>query len=257
MKQKLLLLCLFVSAGLFCASAEETTIVRKLNIEFNDGKTETVSYDRSTVKKITFTTDTLAPDPYEKAINGHVFIDMGMTVNGKKLWWAKVNVGATEGSPQEYGDFYAWGETEVKNYYDKSTYTYKGTEEILPSTADAATVKWGGSCRIPTKEEWEALVAFGTDCWVYNAPTASADVYCDGGYTVTSPTTKKSIFLPLTGYRRYEKQYYYGTTGCYWSSTKYSDSEAYIFAFMQDGYQLSHEYGYNGMAIRAVIEMDE
>ena len=39
--------------------------------------------------------------------NGHEYVDLGLSVQ-----WATYNVGAD--SPTEYGDYFAWGETETK-----------------------------------------------------------------------------------------------------------------------------------------------
>ena len=46
-------------------------------------------------------------------INGHEYVDLGLSVK-----WAMCNVGAS--SPEEYGDYYAWGETKTKSSYDSN-----------------------------------------------------------------------------------------------------------------------------------------
>ena len=47
----------------------------------------------------------------------HEYVDLGLPSG---TLWATCNVGAT--SPEEYGDYFAWGETEPKSTYDWSTY---------------------------------------------------------------------------------------------------------------------------------------
>ncbi len=95
-------------------------------------------------------------------INGHKFVDLGLSV-----LWAETNVGAETAS--DYGNYYAWGETETKtkyfwsNYKHGTSYTsptkYNDTDRktILDAEDDAATVNWGSPCRMPTHEELEEL----------------------------------------------------------------------------------------------------
>lgn len=96
--------------------------------------------------------------------NGHEYIDMGTSV-----MWSPVNLGAT--IIGEYGDYYAWGETEPKEKYNWDNYKwcrgketqltkyYEGDNRtILELEDDAAHVKWGGTWRMPTEEEMQELI---------------------------------------------------------------------------------------------------
>ena len=94
----------------------------------------------------------------------HEWVDLGLTSG---TLWATCNVGAT--APEDYGDYFAWGETEPKEDYSWSTYkwcngSYKtqtkyctnskyGTvddkTELEPED-DAAFVNWGSTWRMPT-----------------------------------------------------------------------------------------------------------
>ena len=85
-------------------------------------------------------------------------IDLGLSVN-----WADMNVGAKY--IEDYGNYYAWGETTTKATYYRSTYfdtsgKYKnnGGKTVLDPEDDAAHVNWGGSWRMPTKAEWQELL---------------------------------------------------------------------------------------------------
>ena len=154
-----------------------------------------------------------------------LYVDMGDGV-----MWATMNVGAS--TPDEYGDYFAWAETEPKSNYSWSTYSY-GTEEsltkynstdsltVLQPEDDAATVNWGGDWRTPTTEEWTWLYDNCTWVWQYNP----------NGYIVTSKVNGNSIFIPAAGY--YWEQYNYNYKGYYWSSdiSSSSLSEAYIRMF--------------------------
>ena len=80
-------------------------------------------------------------------------VDLGLSVK-----WAPWNVGAS--TPEEYGGYYAWGETVEKATYNESSYQYYKNDgyvdigsEISGTPYDVAHVKWGGDWRMPTNEE--------------------------------------------------------------------------------------------------------
>ena len=84
---------------------------------------------------------------------GHEWVDLGLSVK-----WATCNVGAT--NPEEYGDYFAWGETRTKSEYTDSNCTSYGKSwgDIGgDSSRDAATASWGGSWRMPTPAEFQEL----------------------------------------------------------------------------------------------------
>ena len=99
--------------------------------------------------------------PQPVIIDGHEYVDLGLPSGTK---WATCNVGASK--PEEYGDYFAWGETKPKSTYNWSTYfdtddggsTFKkyynngGLTELQPAD-DAATANWAaaGRCRASTK----------------------------------------------------------------------------------------------------------
>ena len=108
------------------------------------------------------------PEPdIDDTLDGHAYVDLGLPSG---TLWATCNVGAS--SPEEYGDYFAWGETEPKNDYNWSTYKYcKGSSttmtkyctsssygtvdnktELEPSD-DAATVNWGSNWQMPSLEQ--------------------------------------------------------------------------------------------------------
>ena len=47
----------------------------------------------------------------------HEYVDLGLSV-----MWATCNIGAD--APEDYGEYYAWGETETKKTYKWSTYKW-------------------------------------------------------------------------------------------------------------------------------------
>lgn len=155
-------------------------------------------------------------------------VDLGLSVK-----WATCNVGANK--PEEYGDYYAWGETEPKDFYFWDTYKYcDGTynsltkytdsaygkdgfsdnKSVLDPEDDVAHVKWGGNWRLPTKEELEEL---RTKCtWT------STTLNGVKGYSVTSNVdgyTDRSIFLPATGMRIRQWTENTDTIGRFWGNS--------------------------------------
>ena len=134
---------------------------------------------------------------------GHRMVDLGLSV-----CWADCNVGAN--SPEEYGGYYAWGETEEKAKYDWDTYKFgnvvkykmkidqrtcrcikDASKTQLDDEDDVAQVKWGNNWRMPTYPEIKELVNECSWEWI-----TVNDVT---GYKVTGPNGN-SVFLPAAGF---------------------------------------------------------
>lgn len=144
------------------------------------------------------------------SVNGHEAVDLGLSVN-----WATCNVGAS--SPEEYGDYFAWGEITAKSSYTKyNSLTHKQEfGDISGTQYDVAHVKWGGSWRMPTKDECRELLE---KCTITS--TILNEIK---GVLVVGPNGK-SIFLPAAGYYGGKSQSYNGDPSYYWSSTPYVTS---------------------------------
>ena len=150
-------------------------------------------------------------------------VDLGLSVK-----WASVNIGANK--PEEYGDYFAWGETEPKKKYDYSTYKWLqgkyytltkyntdydygnviDNKIVLDKEDDAAVANWGGSWRMPTL----------TECIELNENCVWTPITQNGvkGYQIKSKKNGNSIFLPAAG--NYSQGSYYGEGQCsYWSSS--------------------------------------
>ena len=179
--------------------------------------------------------------------NWHPYV----TIDGKK--WATMNVGAT--SETDAGHYFAWGYAEgcVRNTAgsgwvlasDNTTVKDFGTEDFpnrdASSFQDAATSNWGGSWRMPTKAEFEALVP---------------------GNWVTDPGDGRKfgslnkIFLPAAGYGS-------GTSlnevdipvrGYYWSSSLYELGNADLLNFDSSSASTCSYTCCNGRSVRALSE---
>ena len=184
-------------------------------------------------------------------------VDLGLSVK-----WATFNVGATK--PEEYGGYYAWGETEEKENYDWSTYKWCngsydtmtkyctdsgiGTVDnktVLDPEDDVAHVKWGGDWRMPTKEEQDEL---RNNCsWTWTTQNGVK------GYNVTGPNGN-SIFLPAAGYRYGTDVNYRGDSGDYWSGSLSSgiSFRAYYLRFNDDYYDWNYDSRCCGRSVRPV-----
>lgn len=193
--------------------------------------------------------------------NGHEWVDLGLSVK-----WATCNVGAN--SPEEYGDYFAWGEVEPKTTYRWSTYKYGSsynqltkycydssygkngftdTKTVLDPEDDAAIANWGGAWRMPTKAEQDELRNNCTWDW-----TTQNGV---NGYKVTGPNGN-SIFLPAAGSMYGGTLYYAGSDGDYWSSSLYTDypNFAYSVNFTSDYVNWYYIYRYYGQSVRPVCQ---
>ena len=194
--------------------------------------------------------------------NGHEWVDLGLSVK-----WATCNVGATK--PEEYGSYYAWGETEPKTTYNWSTYKWcngskttltkynivgdYGTLDnkiVLELEDDAAAVNWGGKWRMPTDAEWTELRENCTWIWTedYNGTGVK-------GRIVTSNINDNSIFLPAAGYRVSDVWSDAGYLGGYWSSSLSTGSpdRAWYVVFASDILNRNYYHRYWGLSVRPVL----
>lgn len=171
--------------------------------------------------------------------NGYQYIELGLSVR-----WATFNVGATK--PEEYGDYFAWGEIKTRDtcswstykwcngskntitkYSNNSSYGYDGftdTLTVLILEDDVAQMKWGGSWRLPTEAELNELRNNCTWTWYSNGNSEYGGV---AGYKVTSNKagyTDRSIFLPAAGCRYDSDLESVSEYGNYWSSSLLWDS---------------------------------
>ena len=187
---------------------------------------------------------TLAEETISGTENGHDYVDLGLPSG---LKWATYNVGAD--SPEEYGHYFAWGETTTKTEYTEDnslTYDKQMNDITGNSQYDAATANWGGTWRIPTKAEQEELL---NNCsWTWTTRNGV------NGYNVEGPNGN-SIFLPAADYRGGSSLYGAGSDGFYWSSSPYENNDylAYFLYFGSDPHYTESYFRYVGQSVRPVF----
>lgn len=202
--------------------------LRAQSVTFNLKGNKSVSYNISDVDSIFFS----ETDSYE-------CVDLGLPSG---TLWATRNVGAH--IPEDYGNYYAWGETEPKEEYSWETYkltsepslTFEyinkytveddwrynswynsngefigdGLTELLPED-DAATANWGSEWQTPTYEQTVEMYNNTTQQWTTQNGVA--------GTLLTSKVNSESIFLPAAGQYKNKTLRDKGNYSVYWTRT--------------------------------------
>ncbi len=184
-------------------------------------------------------------------------IDLGLPSG---TLWADRNVGAS--STLDYGDYYAWGETETKSDYSWDTYmcnlsqcgssndpvSAAGLIDIAGTQFDVAHVKWGGNWKMPTIEQIEELL---NNCsWVYEQQPNGQWIY-----TATGPNGN-NITFPWAGYYEGSQLYLQESMGLFWSSSRIEMSSdpqyAYNLYLPYWSYEWNYEYRCVGASVRPI-----
>ena len=191
---------------------------------------------------------TTTPEPRPTAV------DMGLSVK-----WGSFNIGATK--PEEYGDYYAWGEIQTKSEYNWTTYKFcRGSQSkvtkyctrsdygvydnkiVLEKEDDVAAQKLGDNWRMATSAEWKELINTANCTWTWTTVNSIE------GYRVKSKKTGKTIFIPT--FKEYLK-------GNYWSSSLYTsepDQAVCYYTTSSSGPEFNHDYRCLGQFVRPVSD---
>lgn len=158
----------------------------------------------------------------------HSYVDLGLPSG---TLWADRNVGAA--SPEDYGDYFAWGETTAKSNYDWSTYKYGNNGLFIDSLTtlersdDAAYQNWGSQWCMPTQAQFQE---FRDKCtWTWTTRNGK------NGYEVKGKNGN-TIFLPAAGYRDGTSLIDDGFHGYYWSSSLHTGSPDFgLYLYFNSG----------------------
>jgi hypothetical protein len=181
-------------------------------------------------------------------------IDLGLPSGTK---WACCNVGASK--PEDYGDYFAWGETQPKEVYSWESYKfgyYNYDEDyshlvnigsdISGTQYDAATANWGAPWQMPSKEQYDELNGNCTSVW-----TTENGV---NGRKFTGPNGI-SLFLPAAGFRWDYKLEGAGSYGNYWTSLlpeSCPDSSWHLYFYSRTVSTNTVSYRRTGLSVRPV-----
>ena len=218
-------------------------------------------------------------------IDGHVYVDLDLPSG---TLWAAMNIGAT--NPEDYGDYFAWAETNPKTTYDWNTYKYfqatfsentspwasswnnlmtkycsynlgtaffdypyKDNKYTLDTSDDAAYVQWGKNWRMPSHSQCQELFDnYGKTTIEW---TTQGGV---NGYLITSSSNGNTIFLPAGGRRSGDSLEEAGTVCYYWSCSLNSDEDAHFMRSSATQYFLYMTYyeRYFGHSVRPVLNKE-
>ena len=256
-------MCALLFAAQFNFLSAQTTVMKVWK-----GGNVTSSISTADIDSVTFGSNTqnnvtnLGDGVY--LINGHKFIDLGLPSG---ILWAETNIGAETAADD--GNYYAWGETTTKDYYDTSIYKYyycassssytkynsTDGKTVLEFSDDAAYVNWGSLCRMPTQTEFKELRDITNCKWTWTSKITSFGESIEG-YRVVSVKNGNSIFLPASGCRYFYNIYGHGYSGIYYSSTLYSNDTnfAYCLNLGSDSWDIGIGERYSGHTIRPVAE---
>lgn len=193
------------------------------------------------------------------------YVDLGLPSG---TLWASCNLGANY--PEEYGDYYMWGSTtpntnDVCDWehapYHEGTQAYRGwtkyitiaqygtidNKTVLDPEDDAAYQATGGRAHIPTKENFEELLANTTSIWTTENGVNGRRFTASNG---------NSIFIPASGSRDYPNQSELGESVNVWSSSLLDDgnANAWQFGSKSDKYSMTEQPRSDGNSVRPVCD---
>ena len=241
-----------INVELLVDDAEDMSAPTKYNVDINSDNSFTVKITQlnhtttyyykfrayTNVDDIEFEVKSFTTD------SSFIGVDLGLPSG---LKWATCNIGAA--TPEDYGNYYAWGETVTKGEYtEQNSVTYGQEISDFSGNAqyDAARANWGGTWRMPTQTEMQELIDNCTWTW-----TTLNNV---NGYTVTGPNGN-SIFLPAVGAYNGSSHYDVGERSLYWSSTPEGDTSiADGLYFDSGGHGVCVSVRYYGGTVRPVSD---
>lgn len=208
-----------LAALLLCMAGLQTTSAQKVVLHKTNN--QTIECYISELDSITF----VEAEPIIE--DSHEWVDLGLPSG---TLWATCNVGANK--PEDYGGYFAWGETETKDSYEWSNYKWcNGTNNTLTKYCcsssdgmvdnkselepddDVATQRWGDDWQMPSLTQYNELIN--------SENTTASWTTFNGvdGRLIVSNLNGNSIFLPAAGVMNGSELSMNGWEGCYWTRT--------------------------------------
>ena len=198
--------------------------------------------------------------------SGHDYVDLDLPSG---TLWATCNIGAS--NPEDFGDYYAWGETQTKSVYNWESYRYaQGTSKhdprltkycgssdmgnngftdnltTLQGSDDPATANWGNGWHTPSDRQWNELMINTTCQWTTRNGVK--------GLLCTSKKNGESVFLPAAGYRWDSSSKDDNVYGYYNSSDLVYSYPINLMVFMFDELDTAGGWRPCGRSVRPVRE---
>lgn len=255
----------YMPSGSLMEGAKLLALINGKNITSSNTKSSALPIQRGKAYHMYATWDgkQLKFDDNSHGAAEHEYVDLGLPSG---TLWATMNVGAN--SPEEYGYYFAWGETEEKNSYNWSSYKwcmggsfvnmtkyctrsncgYNGFVDNkfeLDSEDDAATANWGAEWRTPSGNQIYELLQNCNSVWT--------TMNGESGRLFTSKNNGASLFFPAAGFYGEYGPNYVGSRGLYWSCSITVDIfNAYSFDFDSEDVERDRSDRNNGLCVRAV-----
>lgn len=245
----------FIAITLFCTLLSQAQTTK--NFVFYKGDQPVLTLQTTQVDSIVFAKKNESPNPEpipESDIsicpdNNHPhMIDMGLPSGTK---WACCNINASK--PQQWGGYYAWGETTEKEEYSQSTCLHYGENlgNIISGTNyDAAHVIWGKGWVMPTVADAEELMNNCKYEWMTFNETPGALFTASNG---------NKIFMPGAGNFYIDEYESRGSIGHYWLGEDNGNGNYYgskQFGLKKiDGPYVASYYRFRGCPIRPINKL--
>ena len=168
------------------------------------------------------------------------------------LKFAVCNVGAENNEPEDSGGYYTWGGTYKNGTGIEWNGAYNTGTVALEGENDTATKLWGDNWRMPTKEEFEALINNKNCTCQLTTQNGVNGLLCKGKEGTAFESN--SVFFPTAGSDYNGHVDRQAIEGNYWSSSPSNSYSHYLyFNFKLGTLEEANNIRNIGYSVRAVL----